>query len=352
MDANREQYKKLFVLSPTYYNKLRKQYDAKVFDNHPLDQVMFQIMQNKQTNINKKWLMYRDALIKFNELKKENNFLVPEKSLKIEEQVKKDFASPSDVTKLSKTNRSYFWDYDQYKSPQKRRVSFAAPYNTNSKLFNTYRKSDGYELDSSMNNSDSLNKSLSVFGSPIDSPRNQDELFENDPEKNMNDSVDKEAVEEQIYNIAKESLGEANEENVIRLDDISSENYRVFTNPKTRDLVAVEVSPIQNSIKNNVHVSLRKQVEPRKDVSPVLDKSNEYEVSQRQAKFIHVGSTPITSINDGENRRSIHLRGRTVKRRLTASLQKERKEKKSRKNRGQQEEIVSGAENQLVWDTY
>lgn len=350
MDANREQYKKLFVLSPKYFNKLRKQYDAKGFGDHPLDHVMSQIMQNNQTSINKKWLMYRDALIKFNELKKENNFLAPEKSIKIEEQIKNE-PSASDVTKLSKTNRSYFWDYEQYKTPnvaQKRRVSFAAPYNTNSKLFNTYRKPDGYELDSTMNNSESSSKLQSTF----DSNSNQDEMFEFDPEKIRNDSMDKEAVEEQLYKIAKESLGETNEENVIRLDDTLGENYRVFTNPKTRDLVAVEVSPVQNSLKNNVHLSLKKQVEPRKDVSPVLDKNDDFEVSRRQAKLIHVGSTPITSTNDGEKRRSMHLRNRTVKRRLTTSLQKERKEKKSRKNRDQQEEMILGAENQFVWDNY
>lgn len=337
MDANKEQYKKLFVLSPKYFNKLKQQYDPKIFDNQPLDHVMFKILQNQQININKKWLMYRDALLKFNELKKENKFLVSEKSLNNKEQIKKDHASPSDVTKLSKTNPSYLWDYEPFKTPfqsQQRKVSFAPSYDTNSKLFNTYRKHDNSDLDSSMNSS-----------------TNQDEMFEFDP-KNKDDSVDKEAVEQQLYNIARESLGEPNEENVIRLDDTLGDNYRVFTNPKTHDMVAVEVSPVQNSIKNNVQVSLQKQIEPRQDVSPVLDKNDEFSVSRRQPKLIHVGSTPITSVSDAEERRSMHLRNRTVKRRLTASLQKERREKKSRKKGDQEDENILGSENQFNWDNY
>lgn len=347
MDANKEQYKKLFVLSPKYFNKLKQQYDPKIDDNHPLDHIMFKILQNQQININKKWLMYRDALLKYNELKKENNILVSEKSLNNKEQLKKDEASPSDVTKLSKTNPSYIWDYEQYKTPfssQQRRVSFAPSYDTNSKLFNTYRKPDKAVLDSSMNSSDSIS----------DSSNNRDEMFEFDP-KNNDDSVDKEAVEEQLYNIAKESLGETNEENVIRLDDTLGENYRVFTNPKTHDMVAVEVSPVQNSIKNNVQISLKKQIEPRQDVSPVLDKNNEFSVSRRQPKLIHVGSTPITSASDVENRRSMHLRNRSVKRRLTSSLQKERnerKEKKRKKKGDQEDENNLGSENQFMWENY
>lgn len=333
MNTNKEPYKKLYVLSPEYYKKLQKQ-QTKLTLDQPLDEMLFKIMQNKKPNIHTKWLMYKNALIKFKELKDRNTLKIPQNK---EEENEKDtsFKTPH-LTKLLKNNPSYFWDseFDNIQTPvtSKPRKSVTFPGNLNksqSDLFNKYRIQHNLLNSSQEEEDDNLNKNNKEFlnqtPEPIfDSTRNQGmaEVFEHDPNKSV-ENITTDEIEQQLFEVAKQTLGEQNEQNIVRLDDTLDHDFRVFENRKTRDLIAIEVEPVQKFVEKAIQPSFSQEEAPRDDVSPIILNIDEYTSNEHQPKYIRLSETPLTSSakkTSSEKRRSIHLRNRRIEGRRSSSL--------------------------------
>lgn len=344
MNTIKEQYKKLYVLSPQYYDKLQKQ-RVKVTPDQPLDQLLLNIMQNKQPNVYKKWLMYKNALIKFRESKDKNTLKIPQvKEPEIDKNI--TFKTPH-FKKLLKTTPSYHWDFENIiETPvtSKPRKSVTFPKNLNnsqSDLFNKYRKQndDGF-LNSTQEDEDDSNEILNIFDQTpeqiFDSTRNPElkEIFEH----NLNNSSDKtknEEIEQELFNIAQRSLGEQNEQNIVRLDNTLDDDFRAFENRKTRDLIAIEVEPVQNFVENGMQPNLRREEAPRSNVSPIIINVDEYTANEYQPKYIRMSENPLTptttttSKTSSDKRRSIHLRNRRIEGRRSSSMSRIQYKRKS-----------------------
>lgn len=336
---NKEQYKKLYVLSPKYFEKIQKQSKTNQISlNQPLDKVFYNILQNKEPDVYRKWLMYKNALIKFRQTNDNNDLNFPDMKteLKTEDQ-DTGFRTPH-FDKLLKKDPSYYWDSEFYNNatpvttkPSRKSVAFSDKLTKhNSTLFNEYRSyNNAFNDTSSSNDSSFLNRSRN---SPFDSTRNQnnEEIFDYNPNNSQN-NIDEE-VEQEIFQVAKKSLGEKNEQNIVRLDDTLNDDHRVFENRKTKDIVAIEVDPIKNYVKNDIPLSLNKEVEVRTDVSPIIQKENDYNFKEYQPKFIRVATTPLQSNNQSRQNPSLQLRSRAIKRRKSTSFIAQPKTKKTKKS--------------------
>lgn len=349
MNTNKEQYKKLFVLSPKHYEKLQKQQN-KIAPDQPLDQMLFKILQYNQPNVYKKWLMYKNALIKFKESKDKNTLKIPQN--KVEKNAKDiTFATPH-LSKLLRKEPTYYWDSDFYNqqtpvtTKPRKSVTFLKNFGeSQNDLFNKYRTQDDISENDSLNSNTGGFLNTSIEHPVFDSTRNPqiNELFnKSTPNRNLQEAElfdynlnnsnssssskdENEDVEQELFKLAKKSFGEPNEENIVRLDDTLNKNFRVFENRKTRDLVAIEVEPVKSFVENDMPLSLQQQEEPRTSVSPVVRNIDEYTSEERQPRFIRVGETALSSEglpneNDTSRAKSIHLRNRTIKRRRSGSL--------------------------------
>lgn len=350
---NKEKYKKMYVLSPKYYEKLQKQ-KVEVISDHPLDEMLLKILQSKEPNNYKKWLMYKNALIKFRESKDKNTLKTPaNKNQENEKDI--TFSTPYFKKVLKENPNSYFWDSKIYntETPVTTKPRKSVTFRRSSKdsdLFSKYRRSYNEQVNSSLDNSSSSNNS-NVFDHSntkpyFDSTRNQDkdDIFEHDPANDVNESMSEE-VEKELFSLAQSTLGEKNEQNIIRLEDTLGKDFRAFENHKTRDIVAVQVEPVKNYVENDVPMSLTREEEERRDVSPVVHDINEYVSEQHTPRFIRLAESSISqSQNDFSNARSFHLRSRKIKAR---KLDKRGKMVKNRINQPQQ-----GSGIEFIWKTF
>lgn len=329
MNASKEKYKKLYVLSPEYYKKLQKQ-QTKIVPDHPLDEMLIKIMKSRQPNMHKKWLMYKNALISFRESKDKNTLKVPHANSDLKTK-NLEFNTPH-FKDILKKDPSYYWDSEFYNdqtpltSKPRKSVKFSSIPNT-SDMFSKYRQQNVNDTLNSSSESvlEDNNLSNDQIKNIFDSTRNPEleDLFEYNPNNSTeNTSIPNDEVEQELFQIAKETLGENNEENVVRLDNTLNDSFRVFENQKTRDLIAIQVEPVAEFVKKDVPISFTKEIEPRTDVGRVVQNIDEYTSREHQPTLIRLAQAPIEKSNSKKStlrRRSLHLRNRRIEGKRSSS---------------------------------
>lgn len=333
MQANKEQYKKLYVLSPEYYDKLQKQQVNLILDK-PLDQMLFKILKNNQSNVYKKWLMYKNALLKFRQSMIPKTAQSRPITTKIEQQgnVKNiSFATPH-FKKVIEKEPSYMWDFEQFKATPiqikpRKNVTFSKSTPAQD-MFSEYRKQRDIAMNSTTDDSSIADNNISFDEGDIpsfDSTKNSqlnDNFFEYNPDQDNDDddieeNIKQENLEEKLLELAKHSFKEKNENNILRLDDTLDDDHRVFENRKTRDLIAIEVNPVKEHLENDIPLRLNQEEAPRTDVEPIVQNIDEFTSREYQPKLIRLAQLPVSNQTKTSH---IELRNRDVKRRRSGSL--------------------------------
>lgn len=301
METKQENFKRMFVITPEYYNKLLEKTEKQVKSliTDPLDKILNNIIQNKNMDPYQKYMLYNNTLLKF-KIKNSKNPLEKDNNNNEKVGIKKEVED-------AETNTST------------QTIELETPTTTNNKNIqpNESWLFDDWDVFLRAMDTGNPNESIENFP-PKDENPHQEEVFEFSPEQNKNqdenqdNSLINEEVETVLYNIARNSLGVTNDTQLFRHDNTLNNNFRVFENRETRDMLAIEVEPVQQHILTNAELDFMHFEQPRKDVSPPARKKLDFGASNfvENEEPKELEKTPKYMV----------LRNREIKRRRSSSI--------------------------------
>lgn len=232
-NKNNLQYKRLFVLNPSYYKKLTEAYEERSQLND-FGKEISDILFNKNLTDTQKYYFY---------LKNLSDRMTQIKPS--EDSTENKASHITDILDLTKT--------EQLKTEQllPKAVASIETQVSPKKLRN---KSIQTDLSETVFNA-TLNPPLEeIFENKIDSVpvQNEENVDVNKHPSRLSDFY----LEEKLHEIAQKYSGERNMNNIV-LDDARSKNhkdFRIFSNIKTKDEIAVEIQPVYDLLYNNKDV--------------------------------------------------------------------------------------------------
>lgn len=267
MQTNKLQ--RFFVITPETYDRLSS-LTINEDELNELDKSIFNVLKNKDLSNADKWLNYSQELTKFSEKIRNQGRVMEEKP--------KESKIEADTQVTPGLRKNYT-----------RRVE--TPVEQNEEEVENLFVGTNPEIEDIFENSD---------------------LNTTEPPSVLDNAFVDEDLEYTLFEIALKNLNENNKTNVLRKDETINEDYRVFENRNTGDLIAIEVEPVVNYLQSKVRTPIDFEIEvgSRTDISPPKSKA------KKKLYFESPEQSPE------QTPKYIVLRSRAVKRRRSPSLSK------------------------------
>jgi hypothetical protein len=277
-NKNKTQYRRLFVLSPEYYQKLSQTYEKQKKINN-FDKEIYDILFDENLNDTQKYYTYLKKLSnRVTELNLNNDFQENKSNNASNLSENSDNLIKSDTeVNIIKS------DVDAIKTPEPIILNSKNQFTQTNVPESVFETKSNPPIEEIFEHTPQLPENVhdnKVTDMPIDMTVNE----------NFNQSLMRDHyLEEKLHEIAQKYLEEKNMNNIVPVKQTLDADYRIFNNKLNNDQIAVEVKPVYDFLYNN-------KKNPKFEVH--------LENKELQGKYIVLtGKTKSTPANENKRKR-------------------------------------------------